>query len=389
MIYADNSATTFPKPQTVYQSVNYSTRHYGGNSGRSGHRMSLESAEQIYRCRETTAEFFHAEKTENIIFTPNCTYSLNTVIKGFVRQGEHIVISDLEHNSVLRAVNEMTKTGASYTVAQTVHGDFETTLNHFRRAINEKTKLIVLTHASNVTGTILPVSRIIALAHQYNSKVLVDTAQTAGVIPIDVEAWNADFVAAAGHKGLMGIMGTGLLYIRNPETVSPLIFGGTGSSSLEYSQPEIMPDKFESGTSNLTGISSLKAGIEFIQKRGIEHIHRYEYRLIEELYAGLKKIPEVILYTQKTDIEYQAPLLSFNIGTMPSEDVAEILNRRYRILVRAGLHCAPLAHKKLHTENQGTVRISLSVFNTSTQIQTILQAVKNISKKKKKKVNRK
>ncbi len=386
MIYADNSATSFPKPQSVYAEVCRAVRVYGGNAGRSGHRMSMQSAEQIYHCRETVADFFHVDNSENIIFTPGCTYALNMVIRGILRRGDHAVISDLEHNSVSRVVHEMTKTGITYTVAETVHGDFETTLDNFRKAINDKTKLIVVTHASNVTGTILPVSRIVALAHQYQISVLVDIAQTGGIIPMNLTQLNADFVACAGHKGLMGLMGTGILYLKNAESVSPLIFGGTGSSSLELSQPEILPDKFESGTGNLIGICSLRKGIEFLNTRGVENIHKQEFSLLEELYDSLKKIPNVRLYTPEPRMDYHAPLLSFNIGTMPSEDVAKILDKQYQIYVRAGLHCAPLAHRKLHTENQGTVRISLSCFNNRTQIKTIVHAVTNISHNSQKKL---
>ena len=379
MIYADNSATTFPKPQSVYTSVCRDMRIYGGNAGRSGHRMSMQSAEEIYRCRETAANFFHVRNVENIIFTPSCTYALNTIIRGFLKYGDHVVLSDLEHNSVSRTVHEMTKAGITYTVAETVHGDFAATLDNFRKAINDKTRLIVVTHASNVTGTILPVRRIVALAHQYHISVLVDIAQTGGILPLDLEDLNAEFVACAGHKGLMGLMGTGILYLKNAENVRPLVCGGTGSSSLELSQPEILPDKFESGTSNLIGICSLRKGMEFILSKGIEHIHQQEFSLLKALYIGLENIENVRLYTPKPQAEFHAPLLSFNIGRMSSEEVAQILDRQYQIYVRAGLHCSPLAHQKLHTENQGTVRISLSYFNTMRQIQTMIGAIKNIS----------
>lgn len=380
MIYADNSATTFPKPQSVYKKVSRAVNIYGGNPGRSGHAMSLRSAEEIYRCRETVAEFFHVADNEKIIFTSGCTQSLNTVIKGYLRQGDHVVISDLEHNSVSRTVHEMSKNGITYTVAQTVHGDFEKTIDNFRKAINDKTKLVIVTHVSNVTGTVLPLSRIVALAHQYRIKVLADIAQSGGVIPLDFTDMNIDFVACAGHKGLFGLMGTGILYLKNAEDVSPLLYGGTGSSSLELTQPEILPDKFESGTCNMVGISALRKGIEFLNARGVENIHKQEFALLEELYDNLAKLPDIRLYTPQPDIRFQAPLLSFNIGDIPSEEIAQILNDRYQIYVRSGLHCATLTHQKLHTENQGTVRISLSCFNNRPQIQTIVRAVKNISK---------
>lgn len=379
MIYLDNSATSFPKPTTVYNAVNQAMRSFGANPGRSGHSMSINAAEQIYKCREAVGGFYNIKDIENIIFTPNCTYALNTIIKGFLKKGDHVVISDFEHNSVLRPINQLSENGITFTVASVEYGDFEKTVDNFRNSINEKTTLIVITHASNVTGTILPIGRLTALAHQYNIKVLVDSAQTSGVIPIDTEKLNMDFLVAAGHKGLMGPMGTGIMYVKEPDLVSPLICGGTGSSSLAILQPNVTPDKFESGTCNLPGICGLLKGIEFIEKTGIQKIHKHEFALLELLYNKLAHIKDVKLYTPKPHINYNAPLLSFNIGNMPSEQVAELLDRKYNIAVRAGLHCAPLAHKKLQTENQGTVRISLSYFNTINDIISVSNAVKNIS----------
>ncbi|MEE0858072.1 MAG: cysteine desulfurase [Acutalibacteraceae bacterium] len=387
MIYLDNSATTYPKPTSVYNAVNYSLKNYGANPGRSGHSMSIKGAEEVYKCREAVSRLFKIKDVEKVMFTQNCTQSLNTVIRGYLNSGDHIVISEFEHNSVLRPVKELSEQGITFTVAEVVHGDFEKTLDNFRKSINEKTKLIVVTHASNVTGTILPISRITALAHQYNIRVLVDTAQSAGVLPIDVEEMNLDFLAAAGHKGLMGPMGTGIMYIREPDLIRPLICGGTGSSSLDMSQPTVTPDKYESGTCNLPGICGLLKGIEFIEKTGIDKIHDYEFSLLKQLYYKLEKTDGVILYTPEPKKEYNAPLLAFNVRDMHSEEVAEILNTKYGIAVRAGLHCAPLAHKKLGTENQGAVRISLSYFNTFVQINTVANAVKNISNINSKKFN--
>ncbi len=379
MIYLDNSATTFPKPKSVYQSVNNAQQNFGANPGRSGHKMSLLAAEQVYKCRELAAQFYNTENVENIIFTLNCTHAINTVIMGYLHSGDHVIVSELEHNSVLRPLHQLSKKGVSYSVAKVVHGDFDETVNNFRQLINDRTKLIIVTHASNVTGTILPVGRITALAHQYGIKVLVDTAQTSGIIKTDVQEMNVDFLASAGHKGLMGPMGTGILYIKEPDLISPLVCGGTGSSSLEVAQPDNLPDKFESGTCNLPGICGLLKGIEFINKITIEKIHKHEFTLLTNLYDNLKKIDGVILYTPQPSEEYHAPLLSFNINNMASEDVARILSDKYNIAVRAGLHCAPLAHKKLGTEETGAVRISLSYFNNISHITAAVKAVKSIS----------
>ncbi|MEE1282321.1 MAG: aminotransferase class V-fold PLP-dependent enzyme [Acutalibacteraceae bacterium] len=381
MIYLDNSATTFPKPASVYSAVNNAMQKFGANPGRSGHKMSITSAEQVYKCREAIAEIYNIKNVENIVFTQNCTYALNTVIKGYLKTNDHVVVSELEHNSVLRPLQALSDIGVTYTPVKVIHGDFEATLDNFRNAINEKTRLFVITHASNVTGTILPIARIIALAHQYNIKVLIDTAQSSGVLPIDVENMNIDFLASAGHKGLFGPMGTGILYIRNPEEIPPIVCGGTGSSSIEIMQPIVTPDKFESGTCNLPGICGLLNGVEFVKKTTTQKIFNHEFALLAQLYEGLSKINAVRLYTPKPEKEYQAPLLSFNIGDMHSETVAVLLSEKYNIAVRAGIHCAPLAHKKLGTEEQGTVRVSLSYFNKNSDINAVINAVRNISYK--------
>ena len=322
MIYLDNSATSFPKPASVYNAVESSMKHFGANPGRSGHKMSLTASEMVYKCREALAGLYNIKKPENIVFTPNCTYALNTVIKGYIKPNDHIVVSELEHNSVLRPLQALSDTGVAYTPVRVIHGDFEATIDNFRNAINEKTKLFIITHASNVTGTILPVARIIALAHQYNIKVLLDSAQSSGILPIDVENMNIDFLASAGHKGLFGPMGTGVLYIRNPEEIPAMVCGGTGSSYIEIMQPLSMPDKYESGTCNLSGICGLLKGVEFVEKTGIDKIYEHEFNLLAQLYNGLSTIKNVRLYTQPPKKGYQAPLLSFNIGNLHSEKVA-------------------------------------------------------------------
>lgn len=379
MIYLDNSATTFPKPASVYKAVNSAMQGFGANPGRSGHKMSIKSAEEVFKCREAVARFYNIKQLENIAFTQNCTYALNTVIKGYLKDDDNVVVSELEHNSVLRPLQVMNSTGITYTPVEVVHGDFNATIDNFRKAINEKTRLFVITHASNVTGTILPIARITALAHQYNIKVLVDTAQSSGVLPIDVEDMNIDFLASAGHKGLFGAMGTGILYIREPDDIPPLVCGGTGSSSIEIMQPTVVPDKYESGTCNMPAICGLRKGIEFVERTTVNRIFNHEFSLLMQLYNGLSRIKAVKLYTPKPEKEYQAPLLSFNIGDMHSEQVASILSEKYNIAVRAGIHCAPLAHKRLGTENQGTVRVSLSYFNKPSDINALVNAVRKIS----------
>lgn len=379
MIYLDNSATTYPKPQIVYQAVNEAMRIYGANPGRGGYRMSIKSAEKVYNCREAVANLYNIENAENIIFTQNCTYALNTVIKGFLKDGDNVVISNMEHNSVLRPLKQLESRNITFNIAEVIPDNDEKTIDNFRKAINEKTTLMVITHASNVTGTILPIRRLTALAHHYGIKVLIDAAQSSGVIPIDAESMNFDFLASAGHKGLMGPMGTGILYIKDIGVVEPLVCGGTGSGSLEMVQPSITPDKYESGTCNVVGICGLLKGIQFINNIGVERIYKHEFSLLESLYKKLSQIPNLVIYTEKPKFGYNAPLLSFNIKDVPSERVAEILDSKFNIAVRAGLHCSPLMHKTLHTEEQGAVRISLSYFNNINHINTAANAIKNIA----------
>ncbi|MEE0265284.1 MAG: aminotransferase class V-fold PLP-dependent enzyme [Acutalibacteraceae bacterium] len=380
MIYLDNSATTFPKPKGVYNAVNNAMQSFAANPGRSGHKMSITAAERVFECRRAVAKLYNIEQTENIVFTPNCTYALNTVINGYLKENDHVVVSQYEHNSVLRPLKQLESKGITYTAVKVEYGDSETTLNNFRNAINSKTRLFVITHASNVTGVVLPVSRLIALAHQYNIKVLVDTAQSSGVLLVDATAMNIDFLAAAGHKGLFGPMGTGVLYIKNPDEISPLVCGGTGSSYLEIKQPDHMPDKFESGTCNLTGICGLLAGVEFVRNTTVEKIYQHEFTLLQRLYEGLSEIKSVKLYTPYPETGFQVPVLSFNIKDIHSEEVAAQLSKSYSIAVRAGLHCAPLAHKALCTENQGTVRASLSYFNNIQHINALVKSVQKISR---------
>ena len=387
MIYFDNGATTFPKPKSVVNAVNYAITKIGANPGRGGHNMAMKASEVLFECRNNAATLFNIDNSENIIITNNCTTALNTVIKGILKSGDHAVISSYEHNAVVRPLEFLKNRGVEYSIAQVDYADNEKTVDNFRKAFKENTRLVICTHASNVFGIRLPIERIAALCKLNGILFCVDAAQTAGLIPIYLKNSDIDYLCTAGHKGLYGPMGTGLLIINSKVIPESLIQGGTGSLSAQVNQPEILPDKFESGTCNLPGICGLLKGIEFIEKTGIQKIHNHEFMLLELLYSKLKCIKNVKLYTPKPEINYNAPLLSFNIGDMPSEQVAEILDKKYNIAVRAGLHCAPTAHKKLGTETQGTVRISLSYFNTTSHINSVSNAVKNISDFYSKKIN--
>lgn len=381
MIYFDNGATTYPKPPTVLKGVNDAIKRFGANPGRGGHDMSIKTANEIFLCRQNLATLFNVKDVENVIFTLNCTQSLNTVIKGILKKGDHVVVSSLEHNSVMRPLKAMSDMGVTYSVAKVYACDDDKTINSFRNEINEKTKLVICTHASNVFGIRLPIERICALAHQYGILFCADCAQSAGVLPIDVDFYDYDFVCCAGHKGLYGPMGVGVLIINTDNLPIPLMFGGTGSSSVNMKQPSVLPDKYESGTPNVVGICGLKRGTDFVLSKTTDKIFTHEMSLISYLYKRLKQNKNIILYTDEPDTSYFAPVLSFSVKDFSSEDVSAYLNQKYSIAVRAGLHCSPLAHKYMNTLENGTVRVCPSVFNNKNQIDILVNALEKIGNK--------
>lgn len=382
MIYFDNGATTFPKPRAVVNAVDKTLRYYGANPGRSGHNMSLKASEIMYECRKNAAELFNADSPEKIIFTYNCTAALNFVIKGLLKEGDHAVISSLEHNAVLRPLENMKENGVEYSIAD-YSTDDEETINNFRNAIRPNTKLVICTHASNVFGVRFPVERIAALCRIHGVLFCVDAAQTAGVLPISLKDSCIDFLCTAGHKGLYGPMGTGILVINSETLPESLIQGGTGSFSSDRKQPTILPDRYESGTPNLPGIAGLNEGIKFVMNRTEHNIESYESELAVRLYHKLRSIPGVVLYTDSSETSRCVPVISFNIEGLDSEETSEILDKRFNIAVRAGLHCAPLAHEFYGTQSSGTVRVVLSVFSNYEQVDYFASSIRTINKFKK------
>ncbi len=380
MIYLDNAATTFPKPPQVAMAMSRAMARFGANPGRSGHAMSMAAAEEIFQCREAAASFFHADGPECVVFTLNCTQAVNMVLKGYVKPGDHVVTSCLEHNAVTRPLQAMAdKMRVTFTEAAVVPGDNDATVNAFRQALRPNTALIVCTHASNVWGIRLPVERIAALGREYGVPILVDAAQTAGVLPIDLQDSGIDFLCTAGHKGLYGPMGTGLLIAKKGEDLQTIIEGGTGTESASYRQPKTMPEHLESGTPNLAGIAGLRAGIGFVQSKTAQKIFLHEMKLIQTLYSGLKAVNGVTLYTQPPDTAHFAPVLSFNLAGRESEWVGQKLNGM-GIAVRAGLHCAPAAHKTMDTLKGGAVRVSPSAFTKEYEIGKFLQSISYLTK---------
>lgn len=383
MIYLDNAATTFPKPQSVIYASNEAMR-FAANPGRSGYKLALNASEKIFDCRQKAADFFNLENVENCILTPSCTVSLNTVIYGIFKKGDHAVISSLEHNSVLRPVKKLSDSGLiTYDVAEVFAGDDDKTVDSFRKCMNDKTKLVICTHASNVFGLKLPVKRIAALCKYYGVLFCLDCAQSAGVVPIDIADMGADFICVPGHKGLYGPMGTGLLLINTEQIPDSLYQGGTGSSTLDFKEPEILPDKFESGTVNLSGFAGLSKGIDFVRLKTPSVIYNHEMKLTRRLYQKLRTIRGVELYTNLPDIEHFVPLLSFNISDKDPNTVADILDKKFGICVRSGFHCSPIAHKFMGTGDRGTIRVCPSAFTREKEIDGLVNAVYIISRGKK------
>lgn len=381
MIYLDNAATTYPKPREVQAAVAEALRRYGANPGRAGHSMAMAASEEVFRCRSEAAELFHAPGPECVAFTLNCTHAVNYVIKGLLRPGDHVVVSCLEHNAVIRPLYALRSFGVTYTEAEVFPGDNDSTVNAFRKALRPNTKLVMCTHASNVWGIRLPVERIAALVHQYGIPIAVDCAQSAGVLPINMQESGIDYLCAAGHKGLYGPMGTGMLITPYGSDLATVVEGGTGTESIRAEQPSGMPERMESGTQNMPGIAGLRAGIGFVRRYGPEKIHEKETALLRALYRQLASMDGVQLYTPMPETRYGVPVLSFNVKGMQSETVGRELNG-YGVAVRAGLHCAPAAHRRMGTVETGAVRISPSVFSTMQDMNGAANAVKRVLLKK-------
>lgn len=372
--YFDNSATSFPKPESVYKCVEKAVRLYGANPGRGGHRMAVEASQAIYETREKVASLFNIKKPLQIAFTYNSTYALNFAVKGAVPKDSHIITTSLEHNSVLRPVfYEKDENNAHVSIIEPSE-DGNIHSEDIIAAMKPDTKAVVLTHMSNVTGTIIDLLPITTEARKRNILTIVDVSQSAGFLDIDVEEMKIDILCFTGHKSLFGIQGTGGIYIREGIPFSPIIEGGTGSFSKMKRQPHSMPEALEAGTLNTPGIVSLGAGIDFINSIGLENIRKHEYSLTEKFIEGIKNIEEIIIYGP----EKRGPVVTLNIKGVDSGDLAAYLDEEYGILTRAGIHCAPLAHESMHSGENGGVRFSFGYFNTEEDITYAINTLKNI-----------
>ncbi len=377
MIYFDNAATTGKKPAGVVKAVNFALTKLSANPGRGGHRASENASEAVFNVRKKIKNMFNASGEERIIFTPSCTAAINYVLKGNLSYGDRVIISSLEHNAVTRPLESLKRLGVKVQVAEVIFGDKEATLRSFERLADEKIKMICCTHASNVTGEIMPIAEIGDLCKRKGILFLVDAAQTAGVLPIDVKKMNIDFLCIAPHKGLYAPMGCGIL-IAEKNIENPLIEGGTGVGSALLSQPPDYPERMESGTLPLPAIMGVGAGVDFVGYKGIENIYKNELALTIYIYKEMLRIPGCILYTPIPKYQSFAPLISFNIRGISASDTADRLNE-VGIAVRGGLHCAPYAHKRLGTIENGTVRISPAIFNTKAEADFLINALKSIA----------
>ncbi|MHB8125772.1 MAG: aminotransferase class V-fold PLP-dependent enzyme [Desulfitobacteriaceae bacterium] len=377
MIYLDNAATSWPKPKQVAEQMQEVLTSTGGNPGRGGHAVALQASRMIFRVREDLAEFFGADDPTCVIFAPNTTQALNQALFGYLNPGDHVITSSIEHNAVSRPLWVLAQRGVQVTHIP-VLTEKEFPWQDYEKAFNKKTKLVVTLHASNVTGTILPIERIGKIARAKGVLYLLDAAQTAGLFPLDFGRMPIDMLAFPGHKGLLGPQGTGGLIVRPQIALRPLIYGGTGSLSESDQQPDFLPDALESGTLNGVGIAGLGAGVRYLKTYGIDNVRKREQALCQRLILGLTKISGVQIYGG-LDAEKKAPIVAFNIGKLDSTIVGYALDQVSGVIARAGLHCAPHAHSSLGTINQGVVRFSPSHFNTEEEIDIALAAVSQIA----------
>lgn len=384
ILYLDNAATSFPKPDTVIAAMTAYQQNVGANPGRSGHGRSIEAGRVVFETREALARLFHIEDPLRIALTKNATESLNVVLQGGLRPGDSVITSGMEHNSVMRPLRFLEGRGVELSVVPcSPRGELEP--DDVRKALRKNTRMVVLTHASNVTGTILPVEAVGALLRDRPEVLFcVDAAQTAGALPIDVEKMNIDLLAFTGHKSLFGPQGTGGLYIREglENKISPLMMGGTGSRSEFEQQPEFMPDRYESGTPNTIGIAGLGAGVSFVLEQTVETLRAREEELTSRFLSGLRDLRDDVIVYGPQDACRQTAVTSFNIKNVTPSDAALYFEESRGILCRPGLHCAPSAHRTIGTFPQGTVRFSFGFFNTQQDVDDACTALRELVKRK-------
>lgn len=379
MIYLDNAATTYPKPREVYRKWQTAMSVCGANPGRSGHEFSMKTAEAVFKSREICADFFGAQP-QNTVFTLNCTHALNFAIKGIAKKGCHFVTSDMEHNASIRPVYAAVKAvGGSCTMFEALE-DVEQTVRNAEHAIRPNTAALICTAASNVIGLRTPIKELAELCKRRGICFIVDAAQGAGVLPITLSD-GVNIICAAGHKGLYGPMGTGLMITDGSFPLNTIIEGGTGSASESVLQPDFTPDRFESGTINTAGAVALSEGVNFVKRHTPEVILNHELMLCEQFCRAAEHIDDIIVYNPITpqNREKYAPVVSFNFDRLSSEEGARLLSE-HGFYMRGGLHCAPLAHKKIGTISGGAIRFSPSAFNNAREVDMLTAALRRLCK---------
>ena len=376
-IYLDNAATSFPKPKEVATAVYDFMVNNGTSSGRGSYKKAMQSDYIVYECRKLIGKLFNFDNPKKVVFTSNVTDSLNIAIRGILKENDHVITSSLEHNAVWRCLKTLERDINIKIDTVECSKDGITNPQDIKKYIKKDTALIVFTQASNVLGTIQPIREIGAIAREHNIPFLVDSAQSAGAMKIDVKEDNIDILAFTGHKSLLGPMGTGGLIINTDIDIKPLKAGGTGGDSAYEYQPDYYPNHLETGTSNVSGIAGLREAIKFLNKEGIENIHNKEKELTKYALEKLETVKDIEIYGPK-DCEKMLSVISFNIKYKRPEDVGSILDQKYDIMLRAGLHCAPTAHSVIGTKERGTLRIGLGYFNEKEDIDKLVEALNNL-----------
>ena len=376
-IYLDNAATSFPKPKEVATAVYDFMVNNGTSSGRGSYKKAMQSDYIVYECRKLIGKLFNFDNPKKVIFTSNVTDSLNIAMRGILKENDHVITSSLEHNAVWRCLKTLERDINIKIDTVECSKDGITNQQDIKKYIKKDTALIVFTQASNVLGTIQPIREIGAIAREHNIPFLVDSAQSAGAMKIDVKEDNIDILAFTGHKSLLGPMGTGGLIINTDIDIKPLKAGGTGGDSAYEYQPDYYPNHLETGTSNVSGIAGLREAIKFLNKEGIENIHNKEKELTKYALEKLETVKDIEIYGPK-DCEKMLSVISFNIKDKRPEDVGSILDQKYDIMLRAGLHCAPTAHSVIGTKERGTLRIGLGYFNKKEDIDKLVEALNNL-----------
>jgi cysteine desulfurase family protein len=372
-IYLDNAATTFPKPEEVYLAVEHAMREIGVGPGRGSHRRGLEASRLVFDAREAVSSLFGIDDSSRVIFTQSATEALNLAINGLLEAGDHVVTTTMEHNSLVRPLKVAEQRGVEVTWIE-ANGLGRVECSQVAGAIRNNTRLVAISHCSNVTGTIQPIEEIARVTRKAGVLLLVDAAQSAGSITLDMRCTNIDLLAAPGHKGLYGPQGTGFLYVAKGITLKPLIVGGTGGFSSSEEQPWELPERFESGTLNTPGIAGLKAGVEFVGSVGVEAIRKKEAALVTHLIEGFTGLPGVVILSPK-EPGLRGGVVSFTAPGYDPADIGYRLDNEFDIAVRVGLHCAPMAHRTIGTYPHGTIRVSPGYFNTIDEIDGFLNAM--------------